>query len=230
LFRGIVPCDIPYWVREAKVGICAADCKHDVNLKRAKIERGCNVDFLIDVLWAVLMVGVPIALFTLALVYWVLQRGHFSEAENTRALQREIKIMSKNKKKKKGEKNGGKASAEDVIELHPLQKKWTRFGGGFYGIVAFFTYIVVELGEIFSVIMNFGGLFDFLKQLNVDLLIRILIDALMNFVTAITWPVYWMQRIETSYTWVWFLVAYAGYWLGLKLAQMLVQRRSQVAT
>jgi hypothetical protein len=78
--------------------------------------------------------------------------------------------------------------------------------------------------------MNFGGLIDFLKQLNIDLLIRILIDAIMNFVTAITWPIYWMQRIDTSYTWVWFLVAYAGYWLGLKLAQVLVQRRSQVVT
>ena len=188
------------------------------------------MDFLIDVFWAVLMVGLPIALFTLALVYWVLRRGHFTEAKDTRALQREIKIMSKNKKKNKGEKNGGGDSVEDVKELHPLQKKWARFGGGFYGIVAFFTYIVVEIGEIFSMIMNFGGLFDFLRQLNLDLLIRILIDALMNFVTAITWPVYWMQRIETSFTWVWFLVAYAGYWLGLKLAQMLVHHRSQVVT
>jgi hypothetical protein len=183
------------------------------------------VDYLIDVFWAVLMVGLPIALFTLALVYWVLQRGYFIESANTRALQREIKVMSKSGKKKKRQ-----AAGEDIKELHPLQKKWSKFGGGFYGIVAFFTYIVVEAGEIISMVMNFGGFFDFLRQLNFDLVVRMLIDALMNFVIAITWPVYWMQRIETSHTWVWFLVAYAGYWLGLKLAQVLHRRRSQVVT
>lgn len=191
------------------------------------------MDFLIDAFWAVLMVGIPIALFTLALVYWVLQQGHFTESQNTRALQREIKTMSKNKKnkkKKKGEQNSGHDDAEAGKKLHPLQRKWTKFGGGFYGIVAFFTYIVVEVGELISMVINFGGFFDFLKQLNFDLVIRIFIDAIMNFVAAITWPLYWMQRIETSYTWVWFLAAYGGYWAGLKLAQLLVQHRSQVVT
>ena len=45
--------------------------------------------------------------------------------------------------------------------LHPLQKKWAKFGGGFYGIVAFFTYIVVEVIEIITTISNLAVLLIF---------------------------------------------------------------------
>ena len=109
--------------------------------------------------------------------------------------------------------------------MHPLQKKWAKFGGGFYGIVAFFTYIVVEVLEIINMVKGFGGFFDFLKQLDFNVIIHILVEALTNFISAMIWPVYWMQRIDTDHTWVWFVVAYAGYWVGLKLAQTLIQRR-----
>ena len=182
--------------------------------------RGCNVGFLIEVIWAMLLVGVPIAIFTLALVYWVLLRGSFSESLDTRALQREIKAMSKKNKGKNKE-----ALKENAVEVHPLQKKWAKFGGGFYGIVAFFTYIVVEVLEIINMVKGFGGFFDFLKQLDFNVIIHILVEALTNFISAMIWPVYWMQRIDTDHTWVWFVVAYAGYWVGLKLAQTLIQRR-----
>jgi hypothetical protein len=181
------------------------------------------VGFLIEVFWAVLMVGVPIAAFTLAIVWWALQQGHFRESLDTRALEREIKAMSKKNKKTR---NNKKSSVETRPDLHPLQKKWATFGGGFYGIVAFFTYIVVEVIEIITLISNFGGFFEFLKQLDFDVIIGVLINALTNFITAMIWPLYWMRRIDTDQTWIWFMVAYAGYWLGLKLAQALVQRRS----
>jgi hypothetical protein len=177
------------------------------------------VGFLIEVFWAMLMVGIPIAAFTLAIVWWALQQGHFRETLDTRALQGEIKTMSKKNKKNK---------TKDHSDMHPVQKKWARFGGGFYGIVAFFTYIVVEVYEIIGVVTRFGGFFSFLRGLDLGVIIDMIIDAGMNFVTAMMWPFYWMRRIETDQTWVWFVVAYAGYWLGLRLAQVLYQRRSEV--
>ncbi len=177
--------------------------------------------FLIEVFWAVLMVGAPISVFTLALVWWALQRGHFQETLDTRALEREMKAMSRNNKKKDRK--------SDKIR-HPLEKKWAKFGGGFYGIVAFFTYVVIEVTEIITMIMNFGGLFDFLRQLDFDVIISIFLEALINFVAAMIWPLYWMKRIDTDQTWIWFLVAYAGYWLGLKLAQTLIRRRPGAGT
>lgn len=179
--------------------------------------------FLIEVFWAMLMAGIPIGIFTLALVWWALQAGHFKEFSDTGALQREIKAMSGKKKKKEAQKG-------ETRPLHPLQKKWAKFGGGFYGIVAFFTYIVVEVLEVFGMIMNFGGFIDFIKQLDLDVIIHMFVQALMNFVTAIAWPAYWIRRVDAGQVWIWFGMAYAGYWVGLKLAQALAQRRSQVVT
>lgn len=183
-----------------------------------------RVDFLIEVVWASLLVGVPIGLFTLALVWWALQGGHLKESTNTNALVREMKAMSMSDKKKKK-----KDASWQKENLHPLQKKWAKFGGGFYGIVAFFTYIVVEALEVIDTITHLGGFFDFIKHLNLDVIIRMLVQALMNFITAIVWPVYWIKRIETDQVWVWFVMAYAGYWCGLKLAQALIQRRKQAS-
>jgi hypothetical protein len=174
------------------------------------------VGLLIEVFWALLMVGIPIGMFTLVIVWWALQRGHFQETLDIKALEREIKAMSKKNKKNK---------KEDKPDLHPVQKKWAKFGGGFYGIVALFTYVVVEVTEIITMVMNFGGFFGLLKQLDLDVIINMLVEALTNFITAMVWPVYWMDRIDTDQTWVWFVMAYAGYWLGLKLAQVLIQRR-----
>ena len=179
--------------------------------------------FLIEVLWALLLVGAPITVFTLAIVWWALARGYFKESLDTRALQREIKAMSQNHKKN-SKKNSKKNKAEGGAVLHPVQKKWTKFGGGFYGIVAFFTYIIVEVTEIINMIMDFGGFIDFVKQLDLDVIINIFVDALMNFISAMVWPFYWMKRIDTDQVWIWFLVAYGGYWLGLKLAQILIRR------
>jgi len=179
------------------------------------------MDFLIEVIWALGLVGVPIALFTLAMVWWALQRGHFKETLDTRALEREIKALSRNNKKNK--KNKTEVSANQ----HPVQKKWAQFGGGFYGIVAFFTYLVVEITEIATMIANFGGFIDFLKNIDIGLIINILIEAFTNFITAMIWPLYWLKRIDTDQTWVWFVIAYAGYWVGLKLAQALIQHRSE---
>ena len=183
--------------------------------------------FFTEVFWALLLVGLPIGAFTMALVYWVLRGTHSRGPLDSGVLRREI--MTVTQRKKKNRKNKGADKEEEKV-LHPLQKKWTKFGGGFYGIVAFFTYIVVEVIEIIDMIANFGGFIDFIKQLDFDVIVQMFVQALMNFVTAIAWPAYWLKRIETDHVWIWFLMAYAGYWAGLKLVEKLIQRRSHLVT
>ena len=174
-----------------------------------------------------LLVGLPIGAFTMALVYWVLRGTHSRKSLDSGALRREIMAVTQRKKKKKKDKDADK---EEDKASHPLQKKWTKFGGGFYGIVAFFTYIVVEVIEIIDMIANFGGLIDFIKQLDFNVIVQMFVQALMNFITAIAWPAYWLRRIDTNQVWIWFLMAYAGYWVGLKLVEKLIQHRSQAVT
>jgi hypothetical protein len=178
---------------------------------------GHVLKILIEVLWALLLVGVPVALFTLAMVWWALRRGYFRESFDSKALGREMRAMTRNNKKN---------PEKDTAPKDLFQKKWAKFGGSFYGIVAFFTYIVIEVMEIANMIMGFGGFIDFLKQININLIVSIFVEAFINFISAMIWPLYWMQRIDTNLTWIWFVIAYAGYWSGLKAAQVLIQRRA----
>ena len=167
------------------------------------------------------MVGIPIGLFTLAMVWWALHQGYLKESLDSKALGQEIKSMSRKNKKSR---------EKDDSYQHPVQKKWAKFGGGFYGIVAFFTYIVIEVLDIMTTITDFGGFIDFLRQLDIGVIVGIFIEALTNFISAMVWPLYWMDRIETHQVWIWFAVAYGGYWLGLKQAQALFRRRKETAT
>jgi hypothetical protein len=164
------------------------------------------LDFLVDVVKAAVMVGLPICLFTFLMVRWALQGEHFKESLSIDSLKEEMKLLSKAK------------DPESRIQ-NPIHRKWVKFGGGFYGIVAFFTYLVVEITEIVTMIIEFGGISDFIRQFNFNLIISIFVEAIINFVTAMVWPVYWLRKIDSEYIWVWFVAAYGGYWLGCKLAQ-----------
>jgi len=163
------------------------------------------VNFLLEMVRAILLVGIPVGVFTLVIVWWALRQGYFQETADIKALGLEIKAMSKK---------------TDNTTHNPVQKKWAKFGGGFYGIVAFFTWLVIEVTEITGMIINFGGFFGFLKALDIGVIIDIFIEAISNFISAMIWPFYWMDRIDTGQTWLWFVVAYAGYWAGLKIAQV----------
>jgi len=173
---------------------------------------GNLVDLLKEAVWALILVAVPVGLFTLAIAWWAMRNGHLKDATDSKAIGLGLKSMSKKKVKPEDDKR-------DLI-----QKKWAKFGGGFYGIVAFFTYIVIEMIEIIDMIMNVGGLWAFIKHLGLDVIIQFFIDAIMNFVSAMVWPLYWMQRIDTNYAWVFFVAAYTGYWFGLKLAHRFMNR------
>lgn len=184
---------------------------------------------IIEAIWAVVLVGVPICAFTLAIVWWGLHHGHFTEVNDRKGLARELKKLGKkkvepenaNSQNNKPQNNKSQNSKPDLI-----QKNWAKFGGGFYGVVAFFTYLVVEIREVLDAIMNIGGLWEFIKHLDLGVFIKLFIAAIMNFVTAMVWPLYWIKRIDTNQVWMFFVAAYGGYALGLKLAQRLNQRRS----
>ena len=176
------------------------------------------MDIASEILRSVLMAAMPIGAFTFALVLWALRGGHFEEAQDADKLEDEMEAMAKAHKK---------ADRKERRSQHPLRRKWASFGGGFYGIVAFFTWVVIEVQDIVATVAGFGGFTDFLRQLDVDLIVDMFLEAIFNFVAAVTWPVYWMSSVDMQYAWVWFLAAYAGYWLGLRQAQRVHRQRRQ---
>jgi len=157
-----------------------------------------------DFFSAVFKAGLPVGIASYALIWWALKNNHLGSVVSMKDLKGEVKRMAKDKK--------SKAKAD------PIHKKWLAFGGGFYGVVGFLTYVVVEIGEIRDFFVQFEGISAFISNISMDLFIALLVDSLKNFIVAIAWPAYWMSDIRGDHIWIWFAVAYGGYWTGARSA------------
>ncbi len=157
------------------------------------------------ILIAAFKAGLPVALTSYGLTWWALRNDYLDAVVDIGELEKQIKQQRKDRKK-----NRKKAD--------PVHNKWLAFGGGFYGVVALLTYVVIELGEILDFFLQFESISAFLSGISFDMLIRLVIDAIMNFILAIAWPWYWLGDIAGPHIWAWFAAAYGGYWAGTRLA------------
>lgn len=163
---------------------------------------------------AAFMAGLPVAFVSYLLVWWAFRSDYFEKTSDLRQLEKQVSGYSKAQKKNKKKKE----NATELKKLNPVHNKWMKFGGGFYGVVALITFAVVELGEIVGFLGNLREVLRNLSGFSIDFVVRFFIDSLMNFITAIAWPMYWMSQIETNHVWAWFLAAYGGYWFGARAA------------
>jgi hypothetical protein len=181
---------------------------------------------------AVFGAGIPIGITSFLLMWWAMKHEYFGSVSSLKDLESRVKAHTRaNKERKKNEKKNkktaksgkGEITATTLItgsgkKLNLVHNKWLAFGGGFYGVVALWTYIVIELVEIRDFLVNLGGFFAMMSNISFELLIGLLINSLMNFVWAIAWPGYWIGEIRSDHVWVWLLVAYFAYRLGFKFA------------
>ncbi|QFU75296.1 hypothetical protein EY643_06320 [Halioglobus maricola] len=121
-------------------------------------------------------------------------------------LQLNIDALSKARKDKK-----------QRTELDPVMERWFRFGGGFYGVVALYTWLYIEFDDVVNFLQGLANIvFDFSPSGLFQLILELFIESIMNFVWAIAWPAYWLS--ESRDAWMMLFVGYAGYWLGIKAA------------
>jgi len=153
---------------------------------------------------ALFKVGLPVGLASYTLVWWALKKGYIGEVASLKSFEQEVTRRRKDKKLKK--------------EGDLFHRKWMAFGGGFYGVVGLLTYAVVELIEVRDFIMNLGGILEFIRNISIGVLVELFVGAIKNFVAAIAWPWYWLQEIRSDHIWIWFGVAYGGYWAGGRMA------------
>ncbi len=157
-----------------------------------------------EIFIALFKAGLPVGVAAYLLVWWALRNGYLGASESVKELEKEVKRLAKDK--------------ESPREGDPVHRKWLSMGGGFYGVVAMLTYIVVEVGEILDFITGFDGIGAFIDSISVGMLIGLFIEAVKNSIIAIAWPAYWLTDIQSNHIWAWFVAAYAGYWLGSSLA------------
>jgi hypothetical protein len=205
-----------------------------------------------DIFHAMVFAGLPLMALTFGVIWWALHRGRL-EGESVGELQKSIQALAarqksdrKGKKKQKKAKHAADSGGlelesglpdldanpaadldppeENREKLDPVLEKWFSFGGGFYGLVALYTWLVVEWNEVWDFLVDLPGIvFSFDIGSLISLVINFFIESLMNFITAIAWPMYWLGVADNP--WVWIVVAYGGYWLGIKAAQHVTGKR-----
>jgi hypothetical protein len=162
-----------------------------------------------EILRALLISGVPIALIAFGLIYWAGRKGYVIKKESD-DLDEEIENIT-------SEILGENKSKEN--KKHIVFDKWMTFGGGYYGIMAFITYIHVEVMDLYQAFAKFESFQQLLDAFSINFLVGLIIEAVRNFVTAFTWFLYWDDVITINNGWIWIGVTYAAYSLGEKLAE-----------
>ncbi|MCB1583062.1 MAG: hypothetical protein R3E90_11220 [Marinicella sp.] len=129
-----------------------------------------------------------------------------------------IKAMeTKNKKELKRVKKELKQAPLSIQNM--MMSKWVAFGGGFYGVMALLTYLVVEFYEVVDFFTSEKTIWATITSLGVGDVVNFFINSVMNFITAIAWPFYWLRNIHGYSAWIWFVVVYLGYLSGQAVAK-----------
>lgn len=160
---------------------------------------------------ALFKAALPLGILSYFLFHGSLVAGRLGKITSRKALKSEFKRIRR-------EARAAKKAGQKRASPNPLYNKWLKFGGGFYGLVALWTFMVIEIQEVIGFLLGFPGLGSLVDQLGFGLLIEFFINSLANFIRAIAWPVYWPDVLQSERILLWLAIAYAGYWLGMRAA------------
>ncbi|MEW6991018.1 hypothetical protein AADZ91_10050 [Colwelliaceae bacterium 6441] len=161
---------------------------------------------LVDLLQALFFVAIPVGIFSFLMVYFSYQKGYLST---------DFEIQEAFNKQNKQQTSFSKKNKKNLQFLH---SKWVTFGGGFYGLIALLTFIIIELTQVVNFLFNLTGWHDIVALFSFNTLISMIIDSIVNMVSAAIWFTYWADEFKTDNFIVWILIAYIAYRFGAKSA------------
>ena len=155
---------------------------------------------IFEILWAMFILGLPVGLMSWYLVDRLYQTGRISREDDFQTLRKNVRKIKKNTKK-------------NTEGFNFAERRWMKFGGGFYGITAFTTWITIELSEALSFVGNFPGLSEMFKDGIGSFILNFFVNQLQNFISALIWFSYWPDEDRSFLTWI--AVPYFAYLLGI---------------
>ena len=158
-----------------------------------------------DIIKALIFAGIPVALFSYYLVS-LTRKNTSLTSNNATELKKELKQLSLEENK------------DDNLLIRLLQKKFMKFGGGFYGIITLMTYLHIEFNQTIDFLKNFTGFQDFIDKIGLKMMINFIIEAVMNLVSAFLWPIYWVKYLPIDSLSIWLVVAFLAHWFATKYA------------
>ena len=175
-----------------------------------------------DYIEAAIKLGLPVMLIS----WWVYSNLYRKKLLDKSSNRKETKQAVKNYRKelKHAEKVKKATSQENVTLTYDegdnakndfWVTKWLRFGGGFYGLCAIWTLIVLEVQGLVQLILNLPSFMESYSVGVFGLIYLFLKNQIKNFTESISWVVNW----GGGFNLLWILLAYFGYMGGMQLAK-----------
>lgn len=162
---------------------------------------------ILDLLESIFKLGVPMAALSWFIFARLYSAGDMDRSADRKAIKQQMKSLASSLKTAK--------KAKTRRSSNPVFDKWMWFGGGFYGLAALWTFVVVEANEIFNFLFHNPGREVLFRDGLVGLFVDLVLNQIQNIVTAFVWFNFW----ETDSIVLLVLVAYAGYWTGVEIAR-----------
>ena len=143
------------------------------------------------------------AVITWLIFSWLYRENMLDINADRKTTATELKLANKAFKKEKGKKK------------NYLYGEWLWFGSGFYGLAALWTFIVVELKDLFYFIFAFPGFEALFGNGIVSFLIAAILNQIGSIGSAFTWFHYWTDNSVL----IWIAAAYLGYMAGIQMAK-----------
>ena len=169
---------------------------------------------LFDLLRAIFELGIPVAALSWLLFYRLYSRGDIARDADSKTIDAGLKEIKKAAKK-------SKERSDSVVYT-----KWMKFGGGFYGVAALWTLLMIEASGIAGMVAHPSAIETMFHNGPVDVIVNQVTGQINNFIQALLWFRWWPEKGHGP--WFWFVVAYAGYLAGLNLARRETRFGSQI--
>ena len=151
-------------------------------------------------IFLVFTLGLPLTVFSWYLHDHLFRSGELERSLDRREINQQVKNIRAQHKKDKTQHE------------HFLANRWMRFGGGFYGLTALYTFGIIELTDMIQFLWTFPGFAELFKDGFLALLLSALGNQIQNFVSAMIWFSYWGDG-DVVITCV--IIAYLGYYTGM---------------
>lgn len=162
---------------------------------------------------AVVELGLPVAALSWILFYRLYSRGELARDADHKTIRSDLKQIRQAHKKSKTSSHSILNASVDTM----LHAKWMKFGGGFYGVAALWTLIVMEAGGIASTIVHPSSLENMFRDGVIGFVVQLLVNQFTTFVQALLWFSWWPGPGKGLFGWA--AVAYVGYLAGLNIAR-----------
>ena len=159
---------------------------------------------ILEILEAFFKLGLPILLAAWLMFSYMYRVGTVDAEATKKETEQRLKTLRKERK-----------NSPDNHQENFFFNRWMKFGGGFYGLAALWTLIIVEIIDVTTFLFELPSFFNQFEGGVIDLLVLFFINQINNLVTAVTWFIYWPNGVNM---W-WALVAYVSYLAGIECAK-----------